>query len=58
MISAEQLMSDGYQEGISQGISQGINQGINRGKTEIAINLLRQGLDIKVIVKSTGLSIA
>ena len=55
---------DGIKQGIEKGIKQGLEQGIEQGKIEglkegaieIAKNLLKQGIDISIIVKATNLS--
>lgn len=61
----EEGITQGIAQGISQGISQGINQGINRGISKgitegikkTAINMLREGIDLIVISRVTGLTI-
>ena len=47
----------GIQEGIEKGIQEGIEKGIEQGKIEIARNLKKSGIDIKIISDNTGLSI-
>ncbi|HIU39736.1 MAG TPA: Rpn family recombination-promoting nuclease/putative transposase [Candidatus Aphodocola excrementigallinarum] len=53
--------ADGLKEGIKEGIKKGIEEGIKKGtlkkQKEIAKNLLKEGIDIKIISSSTGLSI-
>ncbi|WP_168121571.1 Rpn family recombination-promoting nuclease/putative transposase [Paenibacillus sp. HB172176] len=49
-------MQQGMQQGIQQGIQQGMQQGIQQGIQEVAKKLLREGLDVSLIVKATGLS--
>ncbi len=39
-----------------EGRKEGLQEGIEKGKIEIAKNLLKLGLEIEVIKKSTGLS--
>ncbi|BDU50523.1 hypothetical protein [Haliovirga abyssi] len=50
-------IEQGIEQGIERGIEQGIEQGKNREKVEIAIELLKNGIDIKIISTSTGLSV-
>ncbi len=51
---------EGIQKGIEEGIEQGIEKGIEQGslnkQKEIAKNLLKENVDIKIISSSTGLS--
>jgi len=44
------------QEGEMDGIQKGIEKGINQRNIEIAKELLKNDVDLKVIMKSTGLS--
>ena len=53
----EQGIKQGIEKGIEQGIEKGIEQGIEQGKIEIARNLKKSGIDIKIISDNTGLSI-
>ncbi|CDL81303.1 Rpn family recombination-promoting nuclease/putative transposase [Xenorhabdus szentirmaii] len=56
----QQGISQGIQQGISQGIQQGISQGIQQGEkrasANIARTLLKNGVNIELIMESTGLS--
>ena len=45
------------EEGIKQGIQQGKSEGIEETKIANAINFLKLGIDISIIVKGTGLDI-
>jgi predicted transposase YdaD len=45
------------QEGIQQGVQQGIQQGVQEAQETIAINLLREGLSVELVIKTTGLSL-
>ncbi|WP_341414366.1 Rpn family recombination-promoting nuclease/putative transposase [Paenibacillus filicis] len=51
-------MQKGIEQGIERGIERGIEQGILKGqqhaKEEIALNLLKKGLDIATIAEATG----
>ena len=53
-------MKDGYNEGIEKGMEKGHAKGLEEGalnkQKEIAKNLLKEGIDIKIISTSTGLS--
>ena len=51
-------IKQGVTQGIKQGISRGIEQGITQGIEQVALNMLKQNIDIDIISKSTGLSIA
>lgn len=42
--------------GVEKGIEKGIEQGIEQSKKEIAINLLKENVEIAFITKTTGLS--
>lgn len=52
----DQYYGIGIQEGIQQGIEQGLEQGATKKTLEIAINMLKQNLDFKLISSVTGLS--
>lgn len=56
----EEAMEEGYEQGREEGREQGIKEGIKEGeeqaKIETARNLLKLGVDIDIIVKSTNLS--
>jgi predicted transposase/invertase (TIGR01784 family) len=47
-----------FKEGEKLGIEKGEKLGFEKGKIEIALNMLRLGLDIAIISTATGLSIA
>ena len=53
----EKGIEKGIREGIEKGIEQGIEKGIEQNKIEIARNLKKSGIDIKIISDNTGLSI-
>lgn len=46
----------GIQQGIELGIQQGMKQGMKQGKIEMAKNLIREGIDIDTIIKTSKLS--
>ena len=58
--AVEQAKIDGEMKGLIKGIEkgrvEGLKEGLEKGKSEIAKNLLKQGLDIKIIINATGLS--
>ena len=56
MTIAEQLEKKGKAEGKAEGIAEGKAEGIAEGKAEVALGLLREGISIEVISKTTGLS--
>jgi predicted transposase/invertase (TIGR01784 family) len=45
-----------HKTGRKEGIKEGIEQGVLQEKVEIAKNLLKSGISIDVIIKTTGLS--
>ena len=47
-----------YNEGIREGRKEGVQEGIERRGVEIALNLIREGLDSSTISKVTGLTIS
>lgn len=49
-------IQEGIQEGIQQGIEQGLEQGATKKTLEIAKNMIKQNLDLKLISSVTGLS--
>ncbi len=60
-LEKQEYMKQGMEQGIERGIEQGMEQGIEQGYSDatrnIALNLIREGLDIKTICKFTGLSL-
>ncbi len=49
--------AEGITEGITEGMTKGMTKGVAKGKAEVAQSLLKEGFSIKVISRSTGLSI-
>ncbi|NEW60200.1 hypothetical protein GSY74_02795 [Sulfurovum sp. bin170] len=49
---------DGRAVGIKEGIKEGIDQGIEKGMIIVAKQMLKLHLDVDIIHKSTGLSLA
>jgi predicted transposase/invertase (TIGR01784 family) len=52
----KQGIKKGIEQGIKKGIEQGIEQGAKQRNIEIAKNLLKSGISMDVIIKTTGLS--
>ena len=48
--------AEGRTEGISEGIAKGKIEGIAEAKQQIAVELLKNGIDIETITKATGLT--
>jgi predicted transposase/invertase (TIGR01784 family) len=46
-----------YQEILQEGIQQGIQQGMQQGVAQVALNLLKSGMDIAQVAKLTELSV-
>ena len=44
------------EEGKKEGVIEGRKEGKIKGKQEVALELLKQGIDIDIIIKSTGLT--
>ncbi|MED4955090.1 Rpn family recombination-promoting nuclease/putative transposase [Paenibacillus macerans] len=49
-------MEEGIEKGIEQGIEQGIAVGMEKGIEKTALNMLREGMEISLVAKVTGLS--
>ncbi len=50
-------MTKGKAEGITEGMTKGITEGMTKGRAEVAQSLLKEGFSIKIISRSTGLSV-
>ncbi len=50
-------MTKGRSEGIIEGMTKGRAEGITEGRAKVAQGLLKEGISIKVISRSTGLSV-
>lgn len=47
-----------YEErGKKRGLEEGLEKGLERGKKEVALELLKKGLDINLIMEATKLSL-
>lgn len=57
MTIAEQLREQGRIAGMQIGIEKGIEKGRQEGIKKVAVNMLTEGVNIKIVSKSTGLSI-
>ena len=49
-------LKEGLEKGLEQGIEQGLERGTEQSKNEIAMNMLKENMDISLISKLTGLS--
>ncbi|MGZ7440178.1 Rpn family recombination-promoting nuclease/putative transposase [Paenibacillus sp. TH7-28] len=47
---------EGLEEGLEKGIEQGIAVGVEKGIEKTALNMLREGMEISLVAKVTGLS--
>ncbi len=56
LISMQRGFEKGVHEGIEKGMEKGIARGIEKERNEVALNLLREGLDVNLIAKVTGLT--
>jgi predicted transposase/invertase (TIGR01784 family) len=58
--NAEKALEEGRAKGLAEGRTKGLAEGLAEGqakaKTQIALNALKEGIDITLIVKLTGLS--
>lgn len=52
----EQSYNDGYDAGIEKGIEEGMETGSRKSKIEIAKSLLKNNIDINIIIDSTGIT--
>ena len=48
---------EGREEGLKEGLKEGREEGEKKGKIEIAKNMLKEGLDVNLISKLSGLSV-
>lgn len=55
-VQKEESYEDGFTDGFSKGVEDGVSRGIADEKRTIAKNLLKQGLNEKTILSSTGLT--
>jgi len=51
-----QGITQGRQEGIAQGVNKGLSQGISQGIQKTAMNMLREGFELDIICRVTGLT--
>ncbi|MFD0710713.1 Rpn family recombination-promoting nuclease/putative transposase [Paenibacillus sp. GCM10027626] len=51
----EQGLEKGLEKGLEQGLEKGLEQGVEQGLGKAAINMLRKGMDIDLVVEVTGL---
>ena len=52
----DRLINEGLQKGRQEGLQEGLQEGRQEGCRDIALSLLKKGVDPKVIIESTGLS--
>ena len=52
----EEGIEKGIEKGIERGIERGIEKGIEKGREEVAVQMLREGLEVEQIARLTGLS--
>ena len=52
----EKGLREGREKGLEEGIKEGIKEGAKNKQIEIAINMLKEGMDINLISKLTNLS--
>lgn len=50
-------LEEGKKVGLEQGKKEGMEEGLERGKKEVALELLKKGLDIELIMEVTNLSL-
>ena len=55
MTLAEIFREEGKEEGILKGMEKGIEVGAKQGKIEVAKNAIREGMELGLISKLTGL---
>ena len=53
----ERGKKEGLEEGKKRGLEEGLEKGLERGKKEVALELLKKGLDINLIMEATKLSL-
>ena len=54
--TAWQMEQESKEKGLREGLEQGLAQGLEQGKKEVALSLLKKGMDIPFIIEVTGLS--
>ncbi|MDE0151074.1 MAG: hypothetical protein OXK80_01075, partial [Bdellovibrionales bacterium] len=52
----EKGLSEGRKEGRKEGMAQGIAEGMEKSMELVAVNMIKNKMDIELIVKITGLS--
>jgi predicted transposase/invertase (TIGR01784 family) len=56
-VTYQAILEEGREEGRQKGLQEGLQEGLRRSQRSTAINLLREGASIELIVKVLGLSI-
>lgn len=54
--SLDTAKEEGREEGREEGIEEGMKKGIEKGIAEVAKNLLKSGVDLEIIIQTTGLT--
>lgn len=54
--SIEKGIEQGLERGLEQGLERGLERGRERGLEQAAINMFKEGLDLQLVAKVTGLS--
>ena len=56
MLSKEDGIAEGRAEGMEKGMEKGRTEGMDEKSKEVALNLMKKGLDLAMIAETTGLS--
>ncbi len=51
------VYKDAVQEGLKRGLHRGLHRGLQKGRQEIAVNLLKTGMDVEQVAQVTGLTV-
>ncbi|MBI1922723.1 PD-(D/E)XK nuclease family transposase [Candidatus Poribacteria bacterium] len=52
----EEGLREGLEEGLREGHERGLQEGLRQGKEQIALSLLREGADVDLVARTTGLN--
>lgn len=50
-------IEEGLKEGMKEGMKEGLKEGLEKGKSEIALQMKKDGMPYEIIEKYTGLSL-
>jgi len=53
----QDALREGRKEGLQRGLHRGLRKGLLKGRQEIALNLLKSGMDIEQVAQVTGLKV-